>query len=62
MVFAVLVRISLSGLHKSGASRLLVASFIALLAADIVYAVGILNGTYAFGRTNRRIVDDVLPV
>ena len=49
MVFAVLVRLSLSGLSKSGASRLLVASFIALLAADMVYALGILNGTYAFG-------------
>jgi diguanylate cyclase (GGDEF)-like protein len=49
MVFAVLVRLSLAGLSKSGASRLLVASFIALLAADIVYAVGILNGTYGFG-------------
>jgi diguanylate cyclase (GGDEF)-like protein len=49
MVFAVLVRLSLSGLNRSGASRLLVASFISLLAADLVYAVGILNGTYGFG-------------
>jgi diguanylate cyclase len=49
MVFAVLVRLSLSGLSKNGASRLLLASFIALLAADLVYATGILNGTYGFG-------------
>ncbi len=49
MVFAVLVRLSLSGLNRSGASRLLVASFVALLSADLVYAVGILNGSYAFG-------------
>src|SRR6202049_4770945 len=49
VVFAVLVRLSLTGLSKSGASRLLLASFIALLVADMVYAVGILNGTYAFG-------------
>jgi diguanylate cyclase len=49
VVFAVLVRLSLSGLSKSGASRLLAASFIALLAADLVYAMGILNVTYAPG-------------
>jgi diguanylate cyclase (GGDEF)-like protein len=49
MVFAVLVRLSLTGFNKSGASRLLVASFIFLLAADLVYAVGILNATYGFG-------------
>jgi diguanylate cyclase len=49
MVFAVLVRLSLSGWSRSGASRLLVASFVALLVADMVYALGILNGTYAFG-------------
>jgi diguanylate cyclase (GGDEF)-like protein len=49
VVFAVLVRLSLTGLSKSGASRLLLASFIALLVADMVYAIGMLNGTYAFG-------------
>jgi diguanylate cyclase (GGDEF)-like protein len=49
VVFAVLVRLSLSGLSKSGASRLLAASFIALLAADLVYAMGILNVSYAPG-------------
>jgi|GEM_PF-4968292 len=49
VVFAVLVRLSLSGLSKSGASRLLAASFVALLSADLVYAFGILSGTYAFG-------------
>jgi diguanylate cyclase (GGDEF)-like protein len=49
VVFAVLVRLSLSGLNTSGASRLLAGSFIALLAADLVYAVLILSGTYAVG-------------
>jgi diguanylate cyclase (GGDEF)-like protein len=51
VVFAVLVRLSLSGLSRSGASSLLLASFIALLVADMVYALGILNGTYVFGGT-----------
>ena len=49
VVFAVLVRLSLAGWSRSGASRLLVASFVALLVADMIYALGILNNTYAFG-------------
>jgi diguanylate cyclase (GGDEF)-like protein len=49
IVFAVLVRLVVGGLHRSGASRLLLGSFIALLAADMVYAVELLNGFYAFG-------------
>jgi diguanylate cyclase len=49
MVFAVLVRLSLSGFSKNGALLLLLSSLIALLASDLVYATGILNGTYGFG-------------
>jgi diguanylate cyclase len=49
IVFAVLVRLIVSGLHRSGASRLLLGSFIALLVADLVYAIELLHGTYVFG-------------
>ena len=49
IVFAVLVRLLLSGLSRSGASRLLLASFTALLVADFVYAFGLLHNTYAIG-------------
>lgn len=49
IVFAVLMSLLVSGLSRSGASRLLLASFTALLTADLVYAFGLLHNTYAIG-------------
>jgi len=48
-VFAVFMRLMVSGLHRSGASRLLLGGFVALLVADMVYAFELLTGTYALG-------------
>jgi diguanylate cyclase len=49
LVFAVLVRYIFTGLHRTGASRLLLGSFVALLVADLVYAVQLQGGTYSPG-------------
>jgi diguanylate cyclase (GGDEF)-like protein len=49
IIFAVLVRLIVAGLHRTGAAHLLLASFVALLVADLVYAVQLASGTYARG-------------
>jgi diguanylate cyclase (GGDEF)-like protein len=48
-VVAVFVRLMVSGLHRSGASRLLLGAILALLAGDIVASSGELTGTYEVG-------------
>jgi diguanylate cyclase (GGDEF)-like protein len=48
-VLAVFVRLMVSGLHRSGASRLLLGAILALLGGDIVASSGELTGTYAIG-------------
>jgi signal transduction histidine kinase len=48
VVFAALVRL-LIGSRRNESIRLLVASFVALLVADVVYDVALKNGTYHFG-------------
>jgi diguanylate cyclase (GGDEF)-like protein len=49
IVFAMLVRIVVGGSRTGGATQLLLASFVALLAADVVYAVELGKGLYAYG-------------
>ena len=48
VVFAMLVRL-LVGSRHSGSIQLLVASFVALLVSDTVYALALAHGTYHFG-------------
>jgi len=48
-VFAAFIRLMVSGLHRSNASRLLLGAFVLLLASDMVYASQLLSGTYAIG-------------
>jgi diguanylate cyclase len=48
IVFAMLVRL-LVGSPRNGSMRLLVASFVALLVSDLIYAVELSHGTYHFG-------------
>jgi len=49
IVFAMLVRIVVGGSRTGGATQLLLASFVTLLAADVVYAVELGKGLYAYG-------------
>jgi diguanylate cyclase (GGDEF)-like protein len=49
LVFAMLVRLVVAITHKSGSMWLLLASFVALLSADMVYAIQVADGTYSFG-------------
>jgi diguanylate cyclase (GGDEF)-like protein len=49
IVLAMLIRLVVVGIHKTPASRLLVASFVALLVADVVYAIMVAAGTYGPG-------------
>ncbi|MEY2431471.1 MAG: hypothetical protein QOC92_1196 [Acidimicrobiaceae bacterium] len=49
IVFAVLVRLMVGSSGRNGALMVLVASFVALLAADTLYALQLGNETYAFG-------------
>jgi diguanylate cyclase (GGDEF)-like protein len=49
LVFAMLIRLVVSGLRRSGSSLLLLASFVALLAGDLLYSNQLFAGTYAFG-------------
>lgn len=49
LVFAMLVRLVVAISYKSGSMRLLLGSFVALLTADIVYALAVSGGTYKFG-------------
>jgi diguanylate cyclase (GGDEF)-like protein len=49
IVFAVLVRLVVGISGRNSALVLLVASFVALLAADVVYALQVAHATYTFG-------------
>jgi diguanylate cyclase (GGDEF)-like protein len=49
LVFAMLVRVAITVSWRNPALRLLLTSFMALLAADIVYALALSAGTYHFG-------------
>jgi diguanylate cyclase (GGDEF)-like protein len=49
VVFAMLVRFAVATTQRSTATHILLGSFTLLLAADVVYALGIAAGTYSFG-------------
>jgi diguanylate cyclase (GGDEF)-like protein len=49
IVFAMLVRFAVASAHRTKATHILLASFTLLLVADVVYALGLAAGTYAFG-------------
>jgi diguanylate cyclase (GGDEF)-like protein len=49
VIFAFLVRFLVADSRPNGSSQLLLGSFIALLAADTVYALELARGTYQFG-------------
>ncbi len=49
VVFAMLVRLVVAVSGRSASMRLLLASFVSLLAADVVYALQVSAGTYTFG-------------
>jgi diguanylate cyclase (GGDEF)-like protein len=49
VVFAMLVRFAVATTQRTKATHILLASFTLLLAADVVYALGIAAGTYQFG-------------
>jgi diguanylate cyclase (GGDEF)-like protein len=49
VVFAMLVRFVVAKTQRTRASQILLASFTLLLIADMVYALGVAAGTYAFG-------------
>jgi diguanylate cyclase (GGDEF)-like protein len=49
VVFAMLVRFAVASTQRSKATHILLASFTLLLVADIVYALELAAGTYAFG-------------
>ena len=49
VVFAMLVRFAVATTQRTKATHILLASFTLLLVADVVYALGLAAGTYAFG-------------
>jgi hypothetical protein len=49
VVFAMLVRFAVTTTQRNAATHILLASFTLLLAADVVYALGLAAGTYTFG-------------
>jgi diguanylate cyclase len=49
VVFAMLVRFAVATTQRTKATHILLASFTLLLAADVVYALGLAAGTYTFG-------------